>query len=43
MTFDIARGVMLRREMRYNETVVGALGRESVLSSVGTNTEALIE
>ena len=43
ITFDIERGVMLRRVMRYNETVVGALGNESVLSSVGTNTEALVE
>jgi len=43
MTFDIDRGVMLRREMRYNETVVGALGQESVLSSIGTNTEALVD
>jgi hypothetical protein len=43
ITFDIERGVMLRRVMRYNETVVGALGNETVLSSVGTNTEALLE
>ena len=43
IAFDIERGVMLRRLMRYNETVVGALGNETVLSSVGTNTEALIE
>jgi hypothetical protein len=43
ITFDIERGVMLRREMRYNESVVGALGQESVLSSIGTNTETLVE
>lgn len=43
MTFDIDRGVMLRREMRFNETVVGALGQESVLSSIGMNTETLVE
>jgi hypothetical protein len=43
MTFDIDRGVMLRREMRYNESVVGALGQESVLSSIGTNTETLVD
>ena len=43
LQFDIAQGVMLRRELQFNETVIGAFGRESVLSSVGTNTELLIE
>ena len=43
ISFDIERGIMLRRLMRYNETVLGALGNESVLSSVGTNTETLLD
>lgn len=41
--FDLKRGVMLSREFRYNETVIGALGPESVLTSKGTQTETLIE
>ncbi len=43
MRFDIARGVMLRRELQFNETIIGAFGRESLLSSVGANTEQLLE
>jgi hypothetical protein len=42
-TFDINRGVMLRREMRYDESVFGVLGAESVISSVGRNVEVLLE
>ena len=43
ITFDIEKGVMLGREMRYNESVVGATGRNDLLSSVGLNTEVLLE
>lgn len=41
--FDINRGLMLFREFRYNETIIGALGPESVLSSKGFQTETLLE
>ncbi|MEY2724550.1 MAG: hypothetical protein RLZZ458_417 [Planctomycetota bacterium] len=41
--FDRRRGVMLSREFRYSETVIGALGAESLLSSIGTQTESLVE
>ncbi|MEY3458026.1 MAG: hypothetical protein RL215_1183 [Planctomycetota bacterium] len=41
--FDRRRGVMLSREFRYSETVIGALGPESLLSSFGTQTETLVE
>jgi len=40
--FDIRRGMMLSREFRYSETVIGALGAESLLSSFGTQTEVLL-
>jgi hypothetical protein len=40
--FDIHRGLMLSREFRYSETVIGALGAESLLSSFGTQTEVLL-
>lgn len=40
--FDRHRGVMLSREFRYSETVIGALGPESLLSSIGTQTETLL-
>ena len=43
ITFDIARGLMLRREMQYDESVFNALGAETLLTSIGTNTEDLIE
>lgn len=43
ISFDITRGIMLRREMQYDESVFGALGAESLLTSVGTNIEELIE
>ncbi len=43
LQFDTGRGVMLRRELQFNETVIGAFGRESILSSVGTNTEVLLD
>jgi hypothetical protein len=40
--FDVRRGVMLSREFRYSETVIGALGAESLLASRGTQTEVLL-
>lgn len=40
--FDVRRGIMLSREFRYSETVIGALGAESLLSSFGTQTEVLL-
>lgn len=40
--FDVQRGLMLSREFRYSETVIGALGAESLLSSFGTQTEVLL-
>lgn len=40
---DIARGVMISRDMRYDETVFHALGPESLLTSVGNNFEQLID
>lgn len=40
--FDVGRGVMLSREFRYSETVIGALGAESLLASFGTQTEELL-
>ena len=43
ITFDIERGLMLRREMQYDESVFNALGAESLLTSTGTNTEELLE
>lgn len=39
---DISRGQMVRREFRWNETVIGALGPESILSSHGTQTDELL-
>jgi len=40
---DINRGRMLQREFRWNETVIGALGPESILSSHGTQTDELLQ
>jgi len=40
---DISRGQMVRREFRWNETVIGALGPESILSSHGTQTDELLQ
>lgn len=40
---DISRGLMLQREFRWNETVIGALGPESILSSHGTQTDELLQ
>ncbi|MFN5743817.1 MAG: hypothetical protein ACK5A1_19720 [Planctomyces sp.] len=40
---DISRGLMVQREFRWNETVIGALGPESILSSHGTQTDELLQ
>lgn len=39
---DLASGRMLSRTFRYSATVIGALGPESLLSSVGTKSESLL-
>jgi Family of unknown function (DUF6263) len=41
--FDIARGLMLAREIRFDETVLGALGPQTVLASWGNTSEQLLE
>ncbi len=38
----LANGRMLSRTFRYSSTVIGALGPESLLTSVGTKTESLL-
>jgi len=43
LTIDINRGLMIRREMHYDESVFGVLGADSILASAGTNIEELIE
>ena len=40
---DLKRGLMVRREFRWNETVIGALGPESILASHGNQTDELLE
>lgn len=40
---DLKRGVMVSREYRYSETVIGALGAESLLTSFGNQKETLLE
>lgn len=41
MMFDIERGAMTRREMRYDQSVPGVFGSGSLLTSVGTTIEEL--
>jgi hypothetical protein len=41
MVFDVERGVMTRREMRYDQSVPGVFGSGSLLTSVGTTIEEL--
>ena len=43
VTFDINRGIMLHREMLYDASVFNAFGPNTLLTSVGTNTEEFIE
>ena len=43
LTLDIERGVMVKREMRYDETVLNAIGANSVVLCHGKSTEELLE
>jgi len=43
LTLDIERGVMLKREIRYDETVLNAIGPNSVVLCHGKSTEELLE
>ncbi len=43
LTFDIVRGVMIKRELRYDETVLNAIGADSVVLCHGKSTEDLLE
>lgn len=43
LTFDIERGVMVKREIRYDETVLNALGPNSVVLCHGNSTEELLD
>ncbi len=43
LTLDIERGVMLKREIRYDETVLNAIGPNSVVLCHGTSTEELLD
>lgn len=43
LTIDIERGVMLEREIRYDETVLNAIGQNSVVLCNGSSTEVLLD
>ena len=43
LTLDIERGVMIKREIRYDETVLNAIGANSVVLCHGKSTEELME
>jgi hypothetical protein len=43
LTLDIERGVMVKREIRYDETVLNALGENSVVLCNGHSTEELLD
>jgi len=43
LTLDIERGVMVKREIRYDETVLNAIGPNSVVLCHGKSTEELLE
>ena len=43
LTIDIERGVMLKREIRYDETVLNAIGQNSVVLCNGSSTEVLMD
>ena len=43
LTLDIERGVMVKREIRYDETVLNALGQDSVVLCNGHSTEELLD
>ena len=43
LTLDIDRGLMLKREIRYDETVLNAIGPNSVVLCHGNSTEELLD
>lgn len=43
LTIDIDRGVMLKRDIRYDETVLNAIGQNSVVLCNGSSTEVLMD
>lgn len=43
LEFDINRGLMIRKEFRFDESVLNALGNNSMLSSHGLFTEELLD
>lgn len=43
LTIDIERGIMLKRELRYDETVLNAIGQNSVVLCHGSSTEVLMD
>lgn len=43
LTIDIERGVMLKREIRYDETVLDAIGQNSVVLCNGSSLEVLMD
>ena len=40
--FDITKGRLIRREIKHNKTVFGAMGRSTMLTSVGQTIETLL-
>lgn len=42
MQLDLARGVMLRKQMRFDETVLNAMGENTVVTSFGQYSEELL-
>ncbi|MDA1230677.1 MAG: DUF6263 family protein [Planctomycetota bacterium] len=43
LTFDIERGIMVKRELRYDETVLNAIGQNSVVLCYGSSREVLMD
>ncbi|HQX49216.1 MAG TPA: hypothetical protein PLY87_06490 [Planctomycetaceae bacterium] len=43
LTFDVERGVMLKRVINYDEMVMNAIGQNSVVLCNGSSTEVLLE
>ena len=43
LTLDIDRGLMLKRDIRYDETVLNAIGPNSVVLCHGNSTEELLD
>ena len=40
--FDVAKGQLVRRTIKHNKTVFGAMGRSTMLTSVGQTIETLL-